>query len=119
MHNIYLQTALDVGLFGWLAFIGYILITIFQTEKLIKRLRREGPADAYWMAVSAEALMLTVVIFGFQVDVFFFPLKAWWLVASIMGAFYLRIFRPLAASPRSMQTPVLDLGWHRNASAAI
>jgi hypothetical protein len=119
MHNIYLQTALDVGLFGWLAFIGYISITLFQTEKLIKRLRREGPADAYWMAVSAEVLMLTVIIFGFQVDVFFFPLKAWWLMASIMGAFYLRVFRPLAASPRSIATPALDLGWRRNASAAI
>jgi hypothetical protein len=117
MHNIYLQTALDVGLFGWLAFIGYILTTLFQTEKLIKGLRREGFSDAYWMAVSAEVLILTVIIFGFQVDVFFFPLKAWWLVASLMGAFYLRVFRPLAARPPTRRTLDFDLGWPRDASA--
>jgi hypothetical protein len=107
-------------LFGWLAFIGYILTTLFQTEKLIKGLRREGgQTDAYWMAVSAEVLILTVIIFGFQVDVFFFPLKAWWLVASLMGAFYLRVFRPLGARAPAMQTPDLVLGWHRDASTAV
>ena len=87
MHNIYLQTALDVGLFGWLAFIGFVGLVLFQTERLVLRLRRQGPSDAYWLVISAEVLMLTVIIFGFQVDVFFFPLKAWWLIASIVGGF--------------------------------
>ena len=61
---------------------------LFQTERLESlRLRRQGPSDAYWLVISAEVLMLTVIIFGFQVDVFFFPLKAWWLIASIVVAF--------------------------------
>jgi O-antigen ligase len=112
MHNIYLQTALDVGLFGWLAFIGFVGLVLFQTEKLVLRLRRQGPSDAYWLVISAEVLMLTVIIFGFQVDVFFFPLKAWWLIASIIVAFHKRV---LIADAQRRPTP--NVGWAGHASA--
>jgi hypothetical protein len=112
MHNIYLQTALDVGLFGWLAFIGFVGLVLFQTERLLLRLARQGPSDAYWLVISAEALMLTVIIFGFQVDVFFFPLKAWWLIASIIVAFHKRVF--IADAQRK---PASNVGWSGNGSA--
>jgi hypothetical protein len=56
--------------------------------------------------------MLTVIIFGFQVDVFFFPLKAWWLIASIIVAFHKRLF--IADAERK---PTSNVGWSGNGSA--
>jgi O-Antigen ligase len=106
MHNIYLQTALDVGLFGWLAFMGFVGLVLFQTERLLLRFRRQGPLDAYWLVISAEVLILTVIIFGFQVDVFFFPLKAWWLIASIIVALDKSV---VTADAR--RKPATNVGW--------
>jgi len=100
MHNIYLQTALDVGLFGWIFFIGFIVVVLVRTEQLRQRLKFNEFIDAYWLATAAETLMLTVVIFGFQVDVFFFPLKAWWLIASITEALHCYVFRAEASGQR-------------------
>jgi hypothetical protein len=117
MHNIYLQTALDVGVFGWLVFIGFIGLVLFQTERLVLRLKHQGPSDAYWLVIAAEVLMLTVIIFGFQVDVFFFPLKAWWLIASIAVAFHRRVFRPVASSADVTRKPLPAVGWGGNAGA--
>jgi hypothetical protein len=56
--------------------------------------------------------MLTVIIFGFQVDVFFFPLKAWWLIASIVVALHTSVL--IADAQRK---PTTNVEWPGSASA--
>lgn len=89
MHNIYLQTALDVGILGWLSFAAFVLSSLLVTARL-RQMLRAANRDDYWLATAALILVITVIAYGFQVDVFFFPLKAWWLLVGIVSALYVQ-----------------------------
>jgi putative inorganic carbon (hco3(-)) transporter len=82
-HNEYIQTLLEVGVPGWvlfLSFVGLLLRRSFHTATLFWRRQQE---EQYWFMVACQITMITVLLFGLQVDVFHFPLKGWWLVASL------------------------------------
>ncbi len=112
MHNIYLQTALDVGVFGWMFFVGFIGLVLVRTERLRRRLMCQEHIDAYWLATAAEVLMLTVLVFGCQVDVFFFPLKGWWLITSIVVALHRHVIQSEATGTKLIRPAFI--GWRRN-----
>ena len=84
MHNIYLQTLMDVGVFGW----GLFLMFLASTVRCCTRARRifvtAGNKEDADMLTSALVMMIGVLIYGLQVDVFFFPLKGWWMVLGLV-----------------------------------
>lgn len=83
MHNIYLQTAMDVGIFGWMVFIAFLATAQITVHRAGAAMRRLGRIDDYRMFAAAHILMISVLVYGLQVDVFYFPLKGWWLVVGL------------------------------------
>jgi hypothetical protein len=103
VHNDYLNTFMEVGLFGWLlfyGFVGYILWCSIKAGKRIRRLAadRASPdaerlvwSDRYWFTAACQMAMVAVLIYCVQVDVFHFPLKGWWLIAALSWVMYLLV----------------------------
>lgn len=90
VHNEFLFVAMEVGVFGWLVFFGFVTLMFVaarRAEKLAPhRLPpRELHADFF---VAIQVSMIATLIFGLQVDVFHFPLKGWWLLAGLAFAQY-------------------------------
>ena len=85
VHNIYIQTALDVGVLGWLLFFSFIAIIYKHASDIVRFLKFDPLHQReLYFAKAAINLMLTVLVFGFQADVFLFPLKGWWLVSGLV-----------------------------------
>ena len=93
MHNFYLQTALDTGLFGLAIFLCFLVSLLRWTSGVARALRRDRRGDEYLLVLAIQIMMVTVLLYGLQVDVFFFPLKAWWLSAGIVVALHTRLAR--------------------------
>jgi O-antigen ligase len=108
-HNIYLMTLMEVGVLGWLLFFGFVGVLLTWSFKAA-RLARDRPVEVfnrdtlrleplpggqadYWLMVAIQIAMLSVMIFGVQVDVWHFPLKGWWLVAGMVAVVYPRLKR--------------------------
>ena len=89
VHNEYLQTFVDTGIVGWLFFMAFIGVTLSYAIRAASRYKKaEGETDAYWFAVACQIVLVTVYLFGLQVDVFHNPLKGWWLVAGLTGVMF-------------------------------
>jgi O-antigen ligase len=84
MHNIYLTTLMDVGVFGWMVFLGFLIATVRACVRARRIFRTIGDIASYQMMSATLVLMIGVLVYGMQVDVFYFPLKAWWLVIGMM-----------------------------------
>lgn len=83
VHNTFLQFLLEVGIFGWLVFYGFVGILFFYVRRAMWFYReREQTLEADILR-AIQVAMISVLIFGLQVDVFLFPLKGWWLLAMI------------------------------------
>jgi hypothetical protein len=85
LHNEYLQTMMEVGVFPALflfAFVAVLLRDAFRTATDFRR--SGGPPEDYWLLVASQVAMLSVLIYGLQVDVLHFPLKGWWLIAGFV-----------------------------------
>ncbi len=52
--------------------------------------RIRGKQEMYWFMVACQIAMISVLLYAFQADVFHFPLKGWWLVASLTFVMYQR-----------------------------
>lgn len=101
VHNEYLNTFMEVGLVGWLlffGFVGYLLWCSLKTGGILRRFGEDRTrtraerllwAERYWFVAACQTAMIAVLIYGVQVDVFHFPLKGWWLVASLTSVMYL------------------------------
>jgi O-antigen ligase len=85
VHNEYLNTFLEVGLFGWLVFFGFIGVLLHAGFRAARWFRTwgSGARQEYWFLVACQVAMISVLLFAVQVDVYHFPLKGWWLVASV------------------------------------
>ena len=89
VHNIYLQVALETGIFGWLSFFGFVGLIFFYVRAAARNLRhRAGWEDEYYLLVAIQTAMLAVLVDGLQLDVFNFSLKGWWLMATIAPVLY-------------------------------
>ncbi len=88
VHNEYLQTFMELGLFGFLfffGFVGYLLRASFQAARHYRRQKQDEP---YWFLVACQIAMISVLIYGLQCDVFRFPLKGWWFAAGAVVMLY-------------------------------
>jgi O-antigen ligase len=84
VHNEYLNTFLEVGLFGWIFFFGFIGVLLHACSRAANWYRSSSEAqEEYWFLIACQIAMISVLLFAVQVDVFHFPLKGWWLVASV------------------------------------
>jgi hypothetical protein len=83
-HNEYLNTLLEVGLIGWILMFGAIFLLVrssFRAARIFRGL--PGRSEQYSFMVAAQLTMISVLLYGIQVDVFHFPLKGFWLVAGL------------------------------------
>jgi len=99
VHNIYIQTMMDTGVFGWMVFILFLASVQWCAARAAKTLKRIGAMEEYWMFVAAQILFIGVLVYGLQVDVFYFPLKGWWLIAGLAVATQFALMRLLRKSP--------------------
>lgn len=90
VHNEYIFTAMETGVFGWMVFFGFVGL-MYVAARRAQRLAphrlppRELHADFF---VAIQLAMIATLLFGVQVDVFHFPLKGWWLLAGLAFAQY-------------------------------
>jgi hypothetical protein len=90
VHNEYLFTMMEVGVFGWLLFFGFVamvFVAAARARRLAGALRGPGQLHPDFF-VAIQVSMLATLLFGVQVDVFHFPLKGWWLLAGLAWAQY-------------------------------
>ena len=90
-HNEYLQTLDEVGVIGWMVFLGFVTILLVyghRAASIYSRIREKR--EMYWFMVACQIAMISVLLYAFQADVFHFPLKGWWLVASLTFVMYQR-----------------------------
>lgn len=90
VHNDYIMTAMEVGVFGWFVFFGFVglmYLGAVRAQRLApSRIPPELLHSDFFVAIQIS--MLATLIFGAQVDVFNFPLKGWWLLAGLSWALY-------------------------------
>jgi hypothetical protein len=85
LHNEYLQTMMEVGVIAgsvFFAFIGLVLTYSFRAAAVFRRQAKDS--DEYFFLRACQVAMITVLLYGLQVDVFHFPLKGWWLIAGFV-----------------------------------
>ncbi len=83
-HNEFLQVFYELGLFGLLIFVAFLVTLLWRTWVTAARLRRLGQDEARWFAVAAGLSLFIGIVFSLQVDAFHFPLKGWWLAAGLV-----------------------------------
>jgi len=84
MHNIYLTTLMDVGFIGWAVFLAFLAVTVRMCVRTRRIFRAIGDVQGFQLMSATLALIVGVLVYGLQVDVFYFPLKAWWLTIGMM-----------------------------------
>jgi hypothetical protein len=89
VHNIFVEVALETGITGWILFFSFVTWAFIATRRAAQRLRDfpEHEEERQWM-IAIQVAMISVLIFGLQVDVFDFPLKGWWLLVTISFIVY-------------------------------
>jgi O-antigen ligase len=84
VHDEFLEMMIETGVLGWLVFFGFVGLLLwcaFHAAAAYRRFSRSEPH--YWFMVACIVSMLSVLVYGVQVDVFHFPLKGWWLIAGL------------------------------------
>jgi O-antigen ligase len=85
VHNDYLQTTMETGVFGALLFFSLLAFLLRQSLRAAAAVRgRPAFESDYWFLVACQVAMIATLVYGLQVDVFHFPLKGWWLVAGLV-----------------------------------
>jgi hypothetical protein len=88
-HNEFVWSMVETGLFGWLLHWSFVVIVIAASFKAAKHYRQIPDAqDQYWLMLAAQIMLIVVVLFGVQTEVFHFSLKGWWFVAGICWALW-------------------------------
>jgi O-antigen ligase len=80
-HNEFLNMLVEVGIIGFALFfatVGVIVHASFKAASILP-----GRQEQYWFMIAAQIALFAALLDGFQVDVFHFPLKGWWLVAGL------------------------------------
>jgi hypothetical protein len=89
VHNIFLQIALETGIIGWLIFFSFVGLMFYYARRAAQWFRhRPEWQEEYLLLTAIQVSMLAVLLFGLQVDVFLFPLKGWWLMATVAVVLY-------------------------------
>jgi hypothetical protein len=90
-HNEYIWVMVEVGIFGYIFFWGFIIwVTwaVYKSGFILKRM--PNYRDEYWFLVACQVPMTGILFFALQTEVFHFSLKGWWMMAA-MSVTMLRI----------------------------
>jgi hypothetical protein len=82
-HNEYIWVMVEVGILGYLfhwGFVGVATIASFRAGALFRRQRSQ---EQQLFAIACQTLMVGVLLFALQSEVFHYPLKGWWLAAAL------------------------------------
>jgi hypothetical protein len=88
-HNEFIWSMVEVGIFGWLmhwSFVVWIFSRAIRAGSHYYRADPEG--EKYYLCVAIQIMLIGVVLFGVQQEVFHIPLKGWWLNAAIATFLY-------------------------------
>jgi len=89
VHNEFIQTAMDVGIFGWIVHFSFIFLILYKSFKSARIIiLTDKKNDEYYFLLACQISMMVTLIYGLQADVFHFPLKLWWLIAGITITMY-------------------------------
>ncbi len=83
-HNLFLQIAVDLGIFGLLAFLAMILVTGLLVGKGIAAARRTGDNSSAWILRGASAGLVAALAHG-MVDAVTWNIRPAFLVWAIWG----------------------------------
>jgi hypothetical protein len=99
-HNEYIWVMVELGIFGYLLFWGFVASVTGASFRAGSLLRRD-PAmrEEYLLTVACQTLMIGTLLFAVQSEEFHYPLKAWWLTASISLAMLSRARQTSRAIP--------------------
>ena len=103
-HNEYINTLVEVGIIGWLLMFGAIFLLVrssFRAARIFASL--PGREEQYWFMVACQLTMVSVLLYGVQVDVFHFPLKGFWLVAGLSWSLEILARREAAQRSREVR----------------
>jgi O-antigen ligase len=94
VHNHFLATFMELGLFGWMLFMAFLGSVFWSTQKAI-RFFRNRPADhpQHVFLLGCQVCFFTLLLYGLQCDVFYMPLKGWWLIVGLSHSLYLQARR--------------------------
>jgi O-antigen ligase len=88
VHNEFLMTLMEVGVSGWIVFFSFIGVLLYYCSYAARVFRRHGMEDEFLFARALQVVMIVVLMYGVQCDVFRFPLKGWWYCAAVAPLIY-------------------------------
>ncbi len=113
-HCEYLQTAVEVGVVGWVLFFGFVSLVLATAFRSGKRYSQDPARGGdFWFMRACQLAMIAVLIYSIQVDVFHFPLKGWWLVAGLVVALD-RLSGSVLGQNRTSTDAGVELGGNQN-----
>ena len=106
-HNEYIWTLVESGIFGWLCFFSFVGLVTWSSFKAAWYFRHwEETEEHYWLMIACQCVMVGILFFGLQTEVFHLTLKGWWFSAALSVAF-LGFARRMAEEPA--EADLMDL----------
>ncbi len=102
-HNEFIWSMVEVGIFGWLlhwSFVYWVVRAAYRAGKSFKRIALD--CEEYWLCIAIQIMLVGVILFGVQTEVFHLPLKGWWLCAGIASFLYSASKQPLTKTARTI-----------------
>ncbi|MFO1039742.1 MAG: O-antigen ligase family protein [Geminicoccaceae bacterium] len=87
-HNEYLQNFVEMGLPGVVAVFVFLLTSLSTQVAAAHYFRSQGMREENLVLRASIIVLICVVVFGVQVDVFHFPLKGFWLALGLSCVLY-------------------------------
>lgn len=88
-YSVLLETAVEIGIVGLLAFLWLIVVTVNQGFAQLKRLRNLASPEGYWL-MAAIATILGMMAHGVVDTVWYRPEvnTIWWFAVAIVASYY-------------------------------
>lgn len=88
-YSVLLETAVETGIVGLMAFIWLIVVTLNQGFLQLQRLRNQRNRQGYWL-MAAISIMVGMIAHGLVDTVWYRPQinTLWWLAMAIIASYY-------------------------------
>ncbi len=88
-YSVILETAVETGIVGLMAFIWLLVVTLNQGLVQLTRLRDQANVQGYWL-MAAIPIMVGMMAHGFVDTVWYRPQinTLWWLVMALIASYY-------------------------------
>lgn len=87
-HDDFVQTLVETGIFSWLFFFSFVALVTWSSFKAAWYFRHwEETEEHYWLMIACQTVMVGILFFALQTEVFHLPLAGWWFSAALSVAF--------------------------------